>query len=954
MRIQEGMSPTPDFIQRSNAVYIEEQYERYRRDPTAVATDWAAFFAGVDLAEVRPAGGRAVGAEPAGVDRDTSGGIFGLVQHYRVQGNLGARLDPLGSEPEGSPLLDPVQLGFSAADLAQPLSGTPFKGDLRGTLADLLEALRQTYCGSIGVEYMGITDAARREWLQERMEPCRNRATLEAGDRRRILRQLMTADGFEEFLHLRFPGQKRFSLEGAAALLPLLDTLVETAAGLGVAQLVIGMPHRGRLNVLANLMQKPYAVIFSEFESNFLPEDVQGHGDVKYHLGTSCDHRTRDGRDIHLDLNFNPSHLEMVNPVVLGAVRARQDFVGDAARASCIPVLIHGDAAFAGEGIVPETLALAELPHYETGGTIHILVNNQVGFTTSPADARRSRYATDVARVEDAPVFHVNADDPEAVVQTAALAVAYRMRFKRDVFVDLVCYRKYGHNELDDPTFTQPVMYAAIAKHPPVSQAYAGQLVRAGVLDEAGVQALRSELTATFQEAHARERSAPPQGRPVPLGGAWVGLDWAAAEWEAPTAVPRGRLEQIARALAIVPEGFHPHRKVVQLAADRLGMLEQDRIDWGLGEALAIGSLLLENKNVRLSGQDTARGTFSHRHAVLHDQQDGRRWIPLQQLDPGQGRFEVFDTPLSEGAPLGFEYGYSTADPHTLVVWEAQFGDFANVAQVYIDQFIASAESKWRRMSGLTLLLPHGYEGQGPEHSSGRLERFLELCANGNLQVCNPTTPAQLFHVLRRQLHRKFRKPLVIMSPKSLLRHKLAVSAARDFTAGAFQAVLDDPDGGDPAAVRSIILTSGKFYYALLEARAVAKLEGVALVRVEQLYPFPAEELRRIFARYASARDLRWVQEEPANMGAWRNTRHRIEAARPAGTTLRLVARKASPTPATGYYKKHVDQERNLIERAFALPGEERHDPAAGPAGMAALTEGGPGPARPTRTGGRE
>ncbi len=923
------MSPTPDFIQRSNAAYIEEQYARYRRDPASVGTDWAAFFAGVDLVGARPTGTGPAGPTEAGPG--ASGGVFGLVQHYRVQGHLGARLDPLGSEPEGSPLLDPAHLGFGAADLERPVSGAPFKGAVPGTVAGLLAALRETYCGSIGVEYMGITDAARREWLQEQMEPSRNRAALEPADQRRILRQLLTADGFEEFLQVRYPGQKRFSLEGSAALLPLLDTLIERAAELGVAQLVIGMPHRGRLNVLANLMQKPYEVIFSEFESSFLPEDIQGHGDVKYHLGTSCDHRTRSGREVHLDLNFNPSHLEFVNPVVLGAVRARQDVVGDATRSSCIPVLIHGDASFAGEGIVPETLALAELPHYETGGTIHVLVNNQVGFTTSPADARRSRYATDVARVEDSPVFHVNADDPEAVVHVAALAVAYRMRYRRDVFIDLIGYRRHGHNELDDPTFTQPVMYAAIATHPLVSKAYAARLARDGVLDEAGAEQLRGEITALFQNAHRRARAEVPAGRPVSLGGAWVGLEWAGGEWEAPTAVPRARLDQIARALAVVPAGFHPHRKVEQLAAERVRMLEQDRIDWGLGEALAIGSLLLERKRVRLSGQDTGRGTFSHRHAVLHDQQDGRRWIPLQHLDPGQGGFDVFDTPLAEGAPLGFEYGYSTADPHTLVLWEAQFGDFANVAQVYIDQFIASAESKWRRMSGLTLLLPHGYEGQGPEHSSARLERFLELCAAGNLQVCNLTTPAQLFHALRRQLHRKFRKPLVIMSPKSLLRHKLAVSPARDFTDGAFQSVLDDPAVGDPAAVRSVILTSGKFYYALLEARAAASVKGVALVRIEQLYPFPADELRLLFARYGQARDLRWVQEEPANMGGWRNTRHRIEAARPAGSTLRLVARKASPTPATGYYKKHVDQERDLIERAFAAPADERREPAAAP-----------------------
>ena len=931
------MPPIPDFIQRSNAGYIEEQHERFLRDPSSVPPDWAAFFSSADLAAIEAAPGAAE-EEPFG----RSGGIFGLVQHYRVQGHLGAHLDPLGAEPEGSPLLDPAQLGFREADLARPIAEAPLAGGFRGTVRDLIETLRATYCGSIGVEYMGIADAGRREWLQERMEPCRNRPALEPEDRRRILRQLVTADGFEEFLQVRFPGQKRFSLEGASTLIPMLDALVEEAARLGVVQLVIGMPHRGRLNVLANLMQKPYEAIFSEFEAGFLPEDVQGEGDVKYHLGYSCDRRTRAGGDVHLDLNFNPSHLEFVNPVVLGAVRARQDVAGDAARARCVAVLIHGDAAFAGEGIVPETLALAALPHYETGGTIHIVVNNQVGFTTSPAEARTSRYATDVARVENDPVFHVNADDPEAVVHVIRLAVAYRMRFKRDVFVDLVCYRKHGHNELDDPAFTQPVMVRAIARHPTISTLYASRLAGAGVIAEDGLTAMRAEVTSAFQAAHGRVRARPEPARAVPLGGAWVGLEWAGgAEWDVPTAVSRGALERVTAALAALPEGFHPHRKVVQLAEDRRRMFEENRVDWGLGEALAIGSLLLEGRNVRLSGQDTARGTFSHRHAVLHDQENGARWVPLRHLEAGQGRFDVFDTPLAEGAPLGFEYGYSTADPHTLVVWEAQFGDFANVAQVYLDQFIASAESKWRRMSGLTLLLPHGYEGQGPEHSSARLERCLELCAKGNLQVCNPTTPAQLFHALRRQLLRKFRKPLVIMSPKSLLRHKLAISAVDEFTTGGFRPVIDDAASLDPATVRTVLLVSGRFYVALEEARAATGARDVARVRIEQLYPFPAEALRHVLGRYPEARALRWVQEEPANMGAWRNTRHRIEAARPATTSLRLVARKAAPSPATGYYVKHVAEERDLIERALAPPGEERPAPR-GPAAPGAPRAAGP------------
>jgi 2-oxoglutarate dehydrogenase E1 component len=930
------MAPIPDFIRRANASYIEAQYERYRSDPASVPDDWAAFFAGFDLA----GGGATPGAVPGPVATPEGaiapaaaapGGrevnVARLVRRYRQHGHLAARLDPLGTEPEGSPFLDPAALGFAAADLAAPAGPSPFRGAAGETLDDLLAALRETYSGPVGVEYMELDDPERRAWLEERMEGTHNRPRLAPEDRRRLLEQLLVADGFEEFLHLRYPGQKRFSLEGAGTLIPMLDAMVESAAAAGVEQLVIGMPHRGRLNVLANLLHKPYESIFREFETNFLPEDIQGHGDVKYHLGDSCRHATRGGREIHLDLNFNPSHLEFVNPVVLGAMRARQDMMGDAARAGGFAVLLHGDAGFAGEGVVPETLAIAPLPHYETGGTLHLVINNQIGFTTSPGDARRSRYATDVARVEDAPIFHLNADDPEAALGVMALAVEYRMRFKRDVFVDLVCYRKHGHNELDDPTFTQPVMYRAIAAHPPVSKLYADRLAAEGVVTAAEAKAMRDRIQAGFQAAHQRARKEPAESHAAPLGGAWTGLDWAAEDWSAATAVPRDRLERVLRGLTAIPEGFHAHRKIVQLAAERERMFAEDRIDWGLGEALALGTLLVEGKHVRLSGQDTGRGTFSHRHSVLHDQEDGRRWIPLQHLGDDQGRFEVFDTPLAEAGPLGFEYGYSTADPHTLVVWEAQFGDFGNVAQVYIDQFIASAESKWRRMSGITLLLPHGYEGQGPEHSSGRLERFLELCANGNLQVCNLTTPAQFFHALRRQMLRRFRKPLVIMSPKSLLRHKLAVSAAKDLASGGFRTVIDDPEAGEPAGTQVIVLTSGKLYYTLRESRAASGAPGFALVRVEQLYPFPAEELRALFARYPGARDIRWVQEEPANMGAWRSTRHRIEAVLPHEATLRLVARKAAPSPATGYYPMHVEQERLLVERALAserppAPGE--------------------------------
>ncbi len=904
-----------DFIQRANAAYIEQQYQRYRQDPTSVPEDWALFFAGFDLAE-NPA--RAPhSAQP-------SGGIFALVHAYREFGHLAASLDPLGDSPQDHPLLDPAKYGLTASDLDRPLDAQPFRGVTgvggaqRGTLRELIAALRETYCGTLGVEYMDIPDPQRREWLAERIEAGHNRPTLSAAQRVRILEQLLTADAFEHFLHVKYVGQKRFSLEGAASLIPMLDTLLARAAALGVQQIVIGMPHRGRINVLANVMNKPLEMIFSEFESNFAPEDVQGHGDVKYHLGYSSTYEAKDGQPVHLDLNFNPSHLEFVNPVVLGSMRARQDLMRDLERDRGIPLLIHGDAAFSGEGIVPETLALAQLPAYQTGGTVHVIVNNQIGFTTSPSDARVSRYCTDIARVIEAPVFHANGDDPEACVHAVALALEYRMTFKRDAFVDLVCYRKYGHNELDDPTFTQPVMYAKIAAHEPASRRYAARLESEGVLDEVRLATLEASIQEKLTAAHARARQEPPKNPDEPLGGAWNGLEWAGEDWDADTRVTREALERIVRASARIPEGFHPHSKVAKLYETRVQMVDNDRIDWGCGEALAIGSLLLEGRGVRLSGQDTGRGTFSHRHAVLHDTANGARHVPLQHLAPDQGTFQIIDTMLSEAAVLGFEYGYSTADPRPLAIWEAQFGDFANVAQVYIDQFLASAESKWRRMSGLTLLLPHGYEGQGPEHSSARMERFLELCANGNMQVINPTTPAQLFHALRRQVRRKFRKPLVVMSPKSLLRHRLVISARSEFTDGRFQTVIDDASAVEPQTVDRVLLVSGKFYFTLLEARAAHKgAAGVALVRFEQLYPFPNKELAAVLARYPQARDVRWVQEEPANMGAWRQLRDRIQAVLPEGATLTMVARKAAPTPATGYYKMHVEQERELIEKAF-------------------------------------
>ncbi len=922
------MTSPLDSIARGNPEYVDALYRTWRADPASVPADWALFFAGFEFA-----GQAGVGAQGGPAAADSAGtksgalaraGVFGLVTAYREFGHLVARLDPLSEPPPSHPLLELANFGLSAADLDRDVDPRPFRGDFHGTLRELIAALRETYAGTIGVEYTDIPDKPVRDWLEDRIERGRNRPRLEAEERVRLLERLLTADALEQFLHVKYVGQKRFSLEGGAALVPMLDTLVEAAAALGVEQLVLGMPHRGRINVLANVLGKPLERVFGEFESSFAPADTQDQGDVKYHLGFSSRRELPGGRTIGMHMHFNPSHLEFVNPVVLGSVRARQTFMGDAERMRCWPVLLHGEAAFVGEGIVPETLTLAQLPAYQVGGTIHVVVNNQVGFTTSPEEGRPTRYPTDIARVVEAPVFHVNGDDPEAVVHVMRLAVDYRARFRRDVFIDFVCYRRHGHNELDDPSFTQPVMARAIQAHVPVSRAYAERLVREGVLDAAGLQAIESEIAQRLNAGFKQARTPAPPAQQRELTGAWAGLTWGGTDAAGETAVSRATLEQIARSAAAVPAELTPHPKAAKLLADRVAMVAEDRIDWGCAEVLAFGSLLLEGYPVRLSGQDTARGTFSHRHAVLHDMNTGATYVPLQHLQPGQGRFEVINSMLSEAAVLGYEYGYSTTDPHTLVAWEAQFGDFANVAQVAIDQFLASSEAKWSRMSGLVLVLPHGYEGQGPEHSSARLERFLELCAKGNMQVCNLTTPANLFHALRRQLHRPFRKPLVIMSPKSLLRHRLAVSPARAFSAEGFRTVIEDPGGADPESTRVVLATSGRFAYVHEEARAAAKDDAGAerraafpIVRLEQLYPFPRTELIEVLARYTKARELRWVQEEPANMGAWRHIRHRLEGVLPRGVRLCMIARKAVPAPATGYYPMHADEERLLVERAF-------------------------------------
>jgi 2-oxoglutarate dehydrogenase E1 component len=751
------------------------------------------------------------------------------------------------------------------------------------------------------------------------MEAARNRPELTPEQRRGILERLVAAEMFEQFLQMRFTGQKRYSLEGGEALIPLLDMLVEESARLEAVEIVLGMPHRGRLNVLAHVLDKPYDMIFAEFEGARLPDDVSGDGDVKYHLGRSTDRRLAEGATIHLSLTPNPSHLEAVNPVVEGIVRAKQAYRGDEHRRRVVPVLLHGDAAFMGQGIVYETLALGPLPSFTTGGTVHVIVNNQIGFTTAPEDYLFAPYASDPAHVVRAPVFHVNGDDPEAVIQAARLAAGYRQTFAADAVIDFVCYRRHGHNELDDPVLTQPVMYEQIRNHPSVVERYTKRLVEAGVVDEAQVAGMRTRVRAALDAALQAARREHPAQRVQAFGGVWRGLGWAGEDWTADTQVPADRLRLIGDALARVPQHFTPNARVTKLLEERRDRVARgEAIDWGTAETLAYGTLLLEGTPVRVSGQDVVRGTFSHRHAAVFDATNGRPWVPLNHLSEGQATLEAVNSPLSEEAVLGFEYGMSSGDPRRLVVWEAQFGDFVNGAQVIIDQFIASGESKWQRASGLVMLLPHGYEGQGPEHSSARLERFLQLTAERNIQVIVPTTPAQIFHALRRQMRRPFRKPLVVMSPKSLLRHPAAVSTVADLAEGRFRLVIDDPRAPAAESVRRVVLCAGKIFYALEAARRERDRADVALLRVEQLYPFPTAELRETLARYAAAREVFWVQEEPANQGAWSFVLPLISPLLRPETRFSYVGRADAASPATGNHDIHQAEEAAILEQALA------------------------------------
>ena len=929
-------------INSANRDYIDQLYAQYLTEPDSVGAEWAAFFKGFDygylVAEEEEAGTASAVPAPApaaapadpgygGTNRRkrerTDKGVVALVRAYRERGHYIANLDPLGHNGKSHPHLELSEYELTTDDLEKGVGFGGFNYKTDGSLRDLLEKLRQTYCGTIGIDTMYTSEKEEGTWLEERMEPILNRPALTVDEKSRILWQLIETEEFEQFLHTRYVGKKRFSIEGGEALLPLLDTLVEAGSSLGVEEMVVGMAHRGRLNVLAHILHKPYEVILADFEGARSGEGAEDEGDVKYHQGFSHDFVTKQGHKMHLSLSPNPSHLELVNPIIEGIVQAKQDYLHDAERGRVVPVQIHGEAAFTGQGIVAETLSLSRLPGYTNGGTIHIIVNNQLGYTATPQETRFTVYPTDVARAIRAPAFHVNADDPEAVVHVARMAMEFRQQFKKDVLINLVCYRRHGHNEADDPTVTSPLMYQEIADHPTAATVYASQVQADGAIAASEAQDMRDEVRRTLDRSQEKAKRLKVKPRTNTFGGVWQGITWAGDDWEAITAVDRAALEKIAASATRVPDGFSLHRTLQRIVKARQQMVAGEQpVDWGCGEMLAFGSLLTERIPVRLSGQDCQRGTFAHRHAVWHDVETGEKHVPLAHLAREQGRFEVLNSMLSELAVLGFEYGISSADPRRLIIWEAQFGDFVNGAQLVIDQYITSAEAKWHRMCAITMLLPHGYEGMGPEHSSSRLERFLQLCAKNNIQVAYPTTPAQLFHLLRRQMHRSFRKPLVIMSPKSLLRHKRCVSDIGEFSEGGFRNVIGDA-AVDANAVRRVALCTGKIYYDLLAGREEQGVTDVALARVEQLYPFPESELRTLLDQYPGAEEFVWVQEEALNMGAWDFVQPLIDDLLPAGTRLQYRGRDEAASPAVGDQRQHQSEQQLIVDETLKLESRE-------------------------------
>ncbi len=953
------------FLHGVNEVYLAELYARFLENPGSVDASWSAFFGdlrddakdvlgelggaswaprgakiigngdGLSISDAiagtvpeRPKeaqGGAAASEDVLQTARDSINALM-LIRSYRVRGHLEADLDPLKLfAPEPHPELDPATYGFTEDDMERPIFINGVLGLEWASLAEIYEIVRDTYCGTIGVEFMHIQEPEEKAWIQQRIESVHNQTEFTARGKRAILDRLIHAESFENFLDKRYTGTKRFGLDGGESLIPALEQIMKRGGQLGLKEIVIGMPHRGRLNVLANMMGKPYHAIFSEFQGNSAhPEEIQGAGDVKYHLGTSSD-REFDGNQIHLSLTANPSHLEAVNTVVLGKVRAKQTQIVNETRDQVMGLLMHGDAAFAGQGLVAETLDMSQLRGYRTGGTIHVIVNNQIGFTTMPAYHRSGPYCSEWAKIIQAPIFHVNGDDPEAVVHISRIAMEFRQEFKKDVIIDMFCYRRHGHNEGDEPMFTQPLMYKKIAEHRTTRELYADQLIAEGVVKAEEVAQMVRDFETTLEQDFEAASSYRPNSADW-REGAWTGLEPARGEARrGKTGVARKTLRKIGKELTHIPGDFSANSKIVrQFRARRERVEAGEGIDWATAEALAFGTLLVEGTPVRLSGQDCGRGTFSQRHAMIFDQGTERKYVSLDFLEDGQAKFEVMDSPLSEVGVLGFEYGYTLAEPHVLVLWEAQFGDFANGAQIIIDQFIASGESKWLRMSGLVMLLPHGFEGQGPEHSSARLERYLQLCAEDNMQVANCTTPANYFHILRRQVRREFRKPLILMTPKSLLRHKLCVSPLEDFAADStFHRVLwDRGEVAKDAAIKRVVLCSGKVYYDLFKERAKRGEKHVYLLRLEQLYPFPYKAMRKELKRFPRA-DIVWCQEEPKNMGAWSLVEPCIEEVfDDIGTKQKravYIGRPAAASPAAGMLSRHVKEQKALVDEALSI-----------------------------------
>ncbi len=973
------------FMQGHNAAYLEQLYAQYAHDPNTVDSAWQAFFQALgdaDLDVKADASGPSWARKdwPPQPTDDLTAALTGewmpppqeaaaakekilgkakeldstvsqeavkravldsiralmIIRAHRIRGHLSADLDPLKLQVTGQHLeLQPKSYGFEEADMDRPIFIDNVLGLQFASMRQIIDILQRTYCSTFALQYMHISDPEQSSWLKERIEGRDKEITFTREGRKAILNKMVEAEGFEKFLHVKYTGTKRFGLDGGESLIPALEQIIKRGGALGVRDIVIGMPHRGRLSVLANVMQKPYRAIFNEFQGgSFKPEDVDGSGDVKYHLGASSD-REFDGNNVHLSLTANPSHLEAVNPVVIGKVRAKQDQIGDGDRTQVLPLLLHGDAAFAGQGVVAECFGLSGLVGHRTGGTIHVVVNNQIGFTTAPHFSRSSPYPTDIALMVEAPIFHVNGDDPEAVVHAAKVATEFRQKFQKDVVIDIFCYRRFGHNEGDEPMFTNPLMYNQIKRQKTTLSLYTERLVKDGLIPEGEVEDMKAAFQAKMNEEFEAGKDYKPNKADW-LDGRWSHLDRRGEEYQrGETSISAQTLADIGTALSRVPDGFPLHKTVARMLETKKKMFAAgEGFDWATGEALAFGSLLCEGFPVRLSGQDCTRGTFSQRHSGLINQDTEERYYPLNHIRAGQKRYDVIDSMLSEYAVLGFEYGYSLAEPNALTLWEAQFGDFANGAQIMFDQFISSGESKWLRMSGLVVLLPHGFEGQGPEHSSARLERFLQMCGQDNWIIANCTTPANYFHILRRQLHRNFRKPLILMTPKSLLRHKLAVSKAEDFTTGSsFHRVLwDDAEASTSAhklkpdaKIKRVVMCSGKVYYDLLEERNARGLDDIYLMRFEQFYPFPAISAMKELQRFANA-EMIWCQEEPKNQGGWSfmepNLEWVLERMKAKHNRLRYVGRSASASPATGLAAQHKFQQAALIDEALTIEGK--------------------------------